>query len=252
MNHSFLVIQGAKTQRRKRILEIIAEFSENQKFNFDSCPDILNFEGKTSVSINQMRNLKKLAQRKPYFLSKKFALILEAEKLTLPAQNSLLKLLEEPPPNTIIILSCQNEALLLPTVVSRCQIIKITPKEKTDAGSFSESFTVLKKIILGKVKGRFEKAEILSKDRETATKFLNDSILIFRELIRQNLAIKTPLPAQEDLKNLSTAQLLAQIKSFQKTKELVKKNVNTRLALEALFLNIPNIITLNQGNFSKK
>ena len=41
--------------------------------------------------------------------------------------NKLLKLIEEPPPNTLFILVAENETLILPTIVSRCQLIKIPP-----------------------------------------------------------------------------------------------------------------------------
>ncbi len=43
--------------------------------------------------------------------------------------NKLLKLIEEPPPNTLFILVSENEALVLPTIVSRCQTIRIPPLE---------------------------------------------------------------------------------------------------------------------------
>jgi DNA polymerase-3 subunit delta' len=46
--------------------------------------------------------------------------------------NKLLKLIEEPPPNTLFILAAENETLLLPTIVSRCQMIKIPMLETTD------------------------------------------------------------------------------------------------------------------------
>ena len=46
--------------------------------------------------------------------------------------NKLLKLIEEPPPNTLFILVAENETLLLPTIVSRCQMIKIPMLEKAD------------------------------------------------------------------------------------------------------------------------
>ena len=45
------------------------------------------------------------------------------------AGNKLLKLIEEPPPNTLFILVAENESLLLPTIVSRCQLIKIPALE---------------------------------------------------------------------------------------------------------------------------
>jgi len=46
--------------------------------------------------------------------------------------NKLLKLIEEPPPNTLFILVAENESLLLPTIVSRCQMIKIPALETVD------------------------------------------------------------------------------------------------------------------------
>lgn len=46
--------------------------------------------------------------------------------------NKLLKLIEEPPPNTLFILVAENDSLLLPTIVSRCQLIKIPALETAD------------------------------------------------------------------------------------------------------------------------
>ena len=43
--------------------------------------------------------------------------------------NKLLKLIEEPPPNTLFVLVAENEALILPTIVSRCQLVKIPSLE---------------------------------------------------------------------------------------------------------------------------
>src|SRR5204863_91372 len=46
--------------------------------------------------------------------------------------NKLLKLIEEPPPNTLFILVAENESLILPTIVSRCQLIRIPALETKD------------------------------------------------------------------------------------------------------------------------
>jgi len=46
--------------------------------------------------------------------------------------NKLLKLIEEPPPNTLFVLVAENESLILPTIVSRCQLIKIPALETID------------------------------------------------------------------------------------------------------------------------
>jgi DNA polymerase-3 subunit delta' len=46
--------------------------------------------------------------------------------------NKLLKLIEEPPPQTLFILVAENESLILPTILSRCQLIKIPALEIND------------------------------------------------------------------------------------------------------------------------
>lgn len=55
------------------------------------------------------------------------AIIDQAESLSLPAQNALLKLLEEPPSNTVIILTARDKTTLLDTVLSRCRSIYMPP-----------------------------------------------------------------------------------------------------------------------------
>lgn len=52
--------------------------------------------------------------------------------------NKLLKLIEEPPPNTLFILVASNEEQLLPTIISRCQLIKINPLSVKDIANALE------------------------------------------------------------------------------------------------------------------
>lgn len=49
--------------------------------------------------------------------------------------NKLLKLIEEPPPNTLFILVAENESLVLPTIVSRCQTVRIPPIDLRDTAA---------------------------------------------------------------------------------------------------------------------
>lgn len=46
--------------------------------------------------------------------------------------NKLLKLIEEPPANTLFILAAENESLILPTILSRCQLVRIPPLETAE------------------------------------------------------------------------------------------------------------------------
>ncbi len=83
-------------------------------------PDIFELkQTKETIKIEFIRKLIEWVNKKPFQNSMKLAVIRNAEKMTVQAQNSLLKTLEEPPNNTVIVLFTNNSRLLLPTIVSR-------------------------------------------------------------------------------------------------------------------------------------
>lgn len=95
--------------------------------NLENSPDfnILKPDG-ASFKIDQIRNIQSEIIIKPYG-NKKIYILEECEKMTVQAQNSLLKTLEEPPEYSIIILLTENSASLLDTIKSRCEILKFVP-----------------------------------------------------------------------------------------------------------------------------
>jgi len=84
---------------------------------------------KSSIGISRMHELKKWVNIKPYSGENKIAFIHNAHLLTDEAQNSILKLLEEPHNDTTIILICNNYQTLLPTIISRCQLLEDNDRE---------------------------------------------------------------------------------------------------------------------------
>jgi len=93
-------------------------------------PDVLfvaSEEGKTSISIAQIRALKEWFSLSPYQSNRRTALIDAAHQLTLEGQNALLKILEEPPGQGIIILCTSEPSGLLETIHSRIQSVFIGP-----------------------------------------------------------------------------------------------------------------------------
>lgn len=80
-----------------------------------------------AVKIYDIRALIKDVSLKPYGARKKVYIIDEADKLTEEAANALLKTLEEPSPDSILILITENLRNLLPTIRSRCQVITFFP-----------------------------------------------------------------------------------------------------------------------------
>lgn len=87
---------------------------------------------KDVIAVSQIRELLEKVSRRAFLNSYKIVLIPEAEALNKEAGNCLLKTLEEPAPRTIIILIGLNKNLLLPTILSRCQILKFLPVKETE------------------------------------------------------------------------------------------------------------------------
>lgn len=77
--------------------------------------------------VDQMRQIEKEANFRPFEGKARVFLIDEAEKLNDNSANALLKVLEEPPRTSHLILITARPAMLLPTVLSRCQMIRFSP-----------------------------------------------------------------------------------------------------------------------------
>jgi len=83
--------------------------------------------GSPVIGIDQIRALKKEVILKLASESYRILLISDADRMTAAASNSLLKLLEEPPEGTVLFLTTTNTGKLLPTLISRCQVIRLSP-----------------------------------------------------------------------------------------------------------------------------
>ena len=81
---------------------------------------------KRDISIDQLREIQRELALRPYEAPRKACIIEPAERMSVNAANSLLKTLEEPPGNAIIILLTENADMLLPTIRSRCQLIRFS------------------------------------------------------------------------------------------------------------------------------
>ena len=99
-----------------------------------SHPDLMMIEpAKDVITIDSIRNLKRELSWKSFSGRYKVCLIDDADKMTLQAENALLKTLEEPTPDTVIILITGKPYRLLPTVLSRCQHLQFQPLALFDA-----------------------------------------------------------------------------------------------------------------------
>ena len=175
---------------------------------------------KTSITIKQIQDL-----RTPLSISTRLPRLVwleEANLMTTPAQNALLKLLEEPPENTSFYLTCQSASMLLPTVRSRCQIITLTLHSPLYTSHLSE-LKELMSLTAGDRLGKLGKM-----DRAQATSYLTDIESALRDKLSSSLPDKS-------LMTLARIAKLAQIAHRQ-----LSENCSVSLVLQTFYLKLPH------------
>lgn len=84
-------------------------------------------KGKVQVSVEQIRDLRRTFFTRTNESPRRVAIINDAKTLNKSGQNALLKVIEEPPAPVLIIFIAENENELLPTVLSRCAVLRMSP-----------------------------------------------------------------------------------------------------------------------------
>jgi len=92
-------------------------------------PDFSIVQGEDGqvLKVDQIRELQRTLSLTPYEASYKIALLLRFEEANPNAANALLKTLEEPPPQVVMLLTASDAEALLPTILSRCEVIRLRP-----------------------------------------------------------------------------------------------------------------------------
>ena len=99
-----------------------------RKIEAGNHPDIIRVKPSGPfIKIDQIRSLCQTLAMKPYEARRRVVIITDAQAMNPAAGNALLKMLEEPPVSTILILVATHPSDLLPTIVSRCQQLRFKP-----------------------------------------------------------------------------------------------------------------------------
>jgi len=215
MTHSLLII-GADLQTRTAVAEKYA------KSKLLPSPDISIITPETSIGIKHIRQIEHFLSLKPYQSEQKIVFIPQAETLTIPAQNALLKTLEEPPAHSLIILTVSHSHLLLPTIISRCQIIKTS---KSDSRLLTQSDCQYQQKLFNSISQASIAAKInishqSASSKESAVDFCEQQIAFIRQQ-----------------KNLHMSKLL---RCLSQTTSYLQANVNPKLCLENLVFHYPS------------
>jgi hypothetical protein len=238
MLHAKIVSGGKKDERLGVINKLVREaLGVNLS---QGHPDLILISGENSIGIQQIRQVEKKLALKPYSAPVKIAVIWEAEKLTIPAQNSLLKTLEEPPAHSLIILSIFQKSSLLPTILSRCQAINLpsVSQIETTAQEAKTAILVLQEILQGSPGKRLSKLEAMGFSSEEATTFTQSLLSVWHSLLEAKIGRGEPLP---QLSYLGYNQIKQGLVTTTKALKILEANVNPKLVLGNLFLSYPHI-----------
>ncbi len=131
LSHAHL-IAGEDGVGKGKLANILAKFILNGYLDREYV-DIINYSSeKSSFGVDDVRDIIEEVYKKPFEKDKKVIIIHEGNKLTIQAQNALLKTIEEPPKGVYIIILCESLELILYTIKSRCEIYKLKPLTKSE------------------------------------------------------------------------------------------------------------------------
>lgn len=166
LHHANLLIGTAKETE-----SYLYSLCENLGVRLSNNPDFFTFRAET-FGINEARELRLLSTRKFITTSKIFLIV--PTYLTLEAQNALLKTFEDPYPETYFFLAVREESMVISTLRSRMQILRISG-DSTLRSSDAETFLV------SSIKDRLSFARKFVDEEKNLTIFLDDLLFLLRK-----------------------------------------------------------------------
>ncbi|MBI2607737.1 MAG: DNA polymerase III subunit [Candidatus Doudnabacteria bacterium] len=221
-------------------------------------PDFLLIEDEAGIKIEKIRELIYKLSLKPYSAEYKVALIDRAETMTLEASNALLKALEEPKPNTVIILVTSSVERLPKTIISRTQKINfgLVGEDELKVLVPATLSADQKDLISSVAAGRPGWVKKVLADPENFTELeswglsyqtFNQAERIDRLLLAQEIAgqetteIKTLLDfwlvrLERDLNLTGKPELANKLRLVSRARRFIEQNLNAKLVLSELIL----------------
>lgn len=133
---AYLLAGSSPEETQRQIDEFLLHVFCNTRTACGQCPGCLKYmhrshadlfvveAAKSTIKIDDVRDIPAAVSKKPYEGGYQAVVIARADAMTPQAQNALLKVVEEPPEHTVFMLGAQNTKNILPTILSRCIILK--------------------------------------------------------------------------------------------------------------------------------
>ena len=224
---------------------------------------IIQPEDKATIGINDIRQMQRSLSVKADATGEitRIAAVKEAEKLTVEAQNALLKLMEELPERTVLALLSTDPSKLLETIKSRCFTIPVLPITEEDAFRYADANGVsndtAKQAYLmsdgmpGAFKSYIKDIDSISKGIDQAKEFLSSTVFQRQKLIKKISENKTSaIVFIDNLQSVTKSAMRAapsskakiswknRLKAIQTCREQINRNVPAKLSLLSLSVSL--------------
>ncbi len=236
------------------------------------------------LRVDQIRDLRHMLTLSPYQAKYRVALLLRFQEANASAANALLKTLEEAPSQVVLLLTAENAEQLLPTIVSRCEVLRLRPlplaeietalrergasevdaallahlsggspgrafrllEDRSELDFRAETLDALQPLLSASIAERFRYAERLSKEKEA----LRRTLLLWASYWRDVMLAAAGdadaivnIDRREEIlawgKRFSLPEARARVDAVTESISRLDKNINPRLLLETLLLDLP-------------
>lgn len=185
-----------------------------------------------TYSIEQMRNIIKDSYILPNEANAKVYVFEEADnRLTDIAQNSFLKLLEEPPQNVYFILLCESAQKLLVTILSRCTVVRLKNEVRISEKALEYAEKIVKGIISSREYDLLLSLNVLS-DKENADETLSTVRMILRDGLALSIGTKAVFNeklGRELATRFTKGKIIEMIELTDNSAIKIKQNININL-----------------------
>jgi len=190
----------------------------------------------TRVRIGQIRATQSALRLGASEGGRRAIVIADADWLNHGAQNALLKLLEEPPPDTTLVLACENASTLLATVRSRCQRIRFRD-ERPDPLADPENAEIVERLAAlarADVPTLLDWAEEFRGPRAAAAPLLEEWLALAAAWLRRRVGERVEI-GRTVRGELGAARTLSECR-----RDLVQRNANPQMVAERALLALPS------------
>ncbi len=252
-----LLLEGGDPERRSALADKIAEalvcVGEGEKpcgvcrscvkCKAESHPDIKRFappKKNAAFKVETAREIRKDAFLVPNDGKNKVYILEDSQNMNDSSENALLKILEEPPQGVFFLLTCQSASAMLPTILSRAMVLRLTDEAEEEYSDEAMEIAagIAKSLATGTEMQTLLSTASLEKDRDEVKDVLSLLSRFFSAalLLRNGKSPETALAETANLlaSRLTEAKLYALLQATEELELSAKRNANVNLLVTSL------------------